>query len=410
VDNITHAIAGVITAEAVVQLRRRLGHDVTPAWARAAWIVSALAHNAPDADAVYTGITGGPLGYLLHHRGHTHTLALAPPLAALSYLIGGRLSRGWRAFASRADRRWLAALALLGPVGHLLLDLSNDYGVHPFWPVENGWFYGDAIFIVEPLFWAVTLPVVVRAASSPVARGVWGLVLAAGLGLTWLSGYVPWPAALATTLVAVCSGLVAWRASPPVRIAAALGASLAVLAVFMAGSAAAARSVRAALSRAYPGWTTLDVARSPRPATPACWQAVAVQRSARGEYALRAAHASAWPALVSAAACGGAREETTAPLTRGAAAPERAVEIWGELERPVAELRRLSERCDVAAYLRWSRMPFALREPDGALVVGDLRYDRDADLDFAEARLPERAGECPEHVPPWRPPRADLLE
>ena len=128
-DNVTHAIAGVITAEVVVQLRRRRGDDVSPARARAAWVVSALAHNAADADFLYVGLTEAPLGYLLHHRGHTHTLVLAPLMALLAYVIGGSATRAWRDGATRADRRALAALALAGAVAHILLDLSNDYGV-----------------------------------------------------------------------------------------------------------------------------------------------------------------------------------------------------------------------------------------------------------------------------------------
>ena len=169
-DNVTHAITGIIAAEAVVHLRRRLGDDVTPAWARAAWVISALGQNMADADAIYTGITEGPLGYLLHHRGHTHTLVLAPVMALVAYAIGGNATRAWREGATRADRLWLAALALAGAVGHLLLDLSNDYGIHPFWPLDDGWIYGDTIFIVEPLFWAATLPILVRASRSVVAR------------------------------------------------------------------------------------------------------------------------------------------------------------------------------------------------------------------------------------------------
>ncbi len=43
-----------------------------------------VAANAPDVDLLYTGITEAPLGYLLHHRGHSHTL---PGLVALGLVI-----------------------------------------------------------------------------------------------------------------------------------------------------------------------------------------------------------------------------------------------------------------------------------------------------------------------------------
>jgi ribosomal protein L28 len=53
-------------------------------------LVSILANNAPDLDIVYIGITGGKLGYLLHHRGHTHTLVATLVLVP----ICGKVSMG----------------------------------------------------------------------------------------------------------------------------------------------------------------------------------------------------------------------------------------------------------------------------------------------------------------------------
>jgi inner membrane protein len=43
--------------------------------------------NLPDLDALYTGITGGKLGYLLHHRGHTHTLVGAVAIGLAMYAL-----------------------------------------------------------------------------------------------------------------------------------------------------------------------------------------------------------------------------------------------------------------------------------------------------------------------------------
>ena len=38
-------------------------------------------------------------------------------------------------------------------LGHLVLDSWNSYGVHPFYPFDMRWYYGDAMFIVEPWLW-----------------------------------------------------------------------------------------------------------------------------------------------------------------------------------------------------------------------------------------------------------------
>lgn len=408
-DNVTHAITGIIAAEAVVHLRLRLGDDVTPAWTRAAWVISALGQNMADADAIYTGITEGPLGYLLHHRGHTHTLVLAPVMALVAYAIGGNATRAWREGATRADRLWLAALALAGAVGHLLLDLSNDYGIHPFWPLDDGWIYGDTIFIVEPLFWAATLPILVRASRSVVARATFGALLLGILAVTWFSGHAPWPSAVAVTLLAAIASLLAWRTRPAARVAFAFGASGAILGAFAAGSAAAGANLRDALARAYPTFSTVDVPRSPRPATPFCWEAVAVQRSEDGVYALRLARVSAWPGLVRAARCGAARGEAPGALPPGAV-DEPAVIVVRDIQMPLTELRARAERCDVHAFLRWSRAPFFARSNGGGLAIGDLRYVRGEVGGFAAMPIPDALDTCPERVPPWRPPRAGFLE
>ena len=413
-DNVTHAIAGALTAELLIHARRRLSGDkarTEPSFERAAWAVSMLAQNLPDADSLYTGVTGGVLGYLLHHRGHTHTIALAPVVALVAYALVAAWARLGRHALTAVDRRWLAAIALLGPFAHMALDASNEYGVHPFWPFDSGWFYGDTIFIIEPLFWAAAIPALFAATAWLAGRVVWGALLALGVALTWGVGFVPWPSAVATTALAVVAVVVARRATPVARVTFAFVSSLVVMAVFACASAAASTNVRAALAEKHPDWETLDVSRSPLPATPLCWQVVVVQRSRDGlRYALRRAEVSAWPAVVTASACERGPVVTTALLAPGDVR-DRAVVVTGQLDIPLADLREHAKRCDVAAYLRWSRAPFfaPILDGDGDFVAGDLRYDRSPDIEFAEARLPRTVERCPRAIPPWRAPRSELL-
>ncbi|WP_370466973.1 metal-dependent hydrolase, partial [Salmonella enterica] len=70
------------------------------------------------------------------------------------YLACEAWCRWERYTVSWADRMQLAAIACLATLLHIALDFTNSYGVHPFWPFDNRWYYGDAVFIVEPLFWA----------------------------------------------------------------------------------------------------------------------------------------------------------------------------------------------------------------------------------------------------------------
>src|SRR5882724_6667544 len=166
-DNVTHALAGVLVAEAVCVWRRP--SEESGRFRTAALWTSALANNLPDLDFVYRGITPGKIGYLLHHRGHTHTVPGALALGALclaGVTVWSRL-RGVR-FDAR-DFRTLAGLAGAGSLLHLFFDFQNNYGVHPFWPFDANWYYGDTLFIVEPLLLCVAVPVLALLARTRVA-------------------------------------------------------------------------------------------------------------------------------------------------------------------------------------------------------------------------------------------------
>lgn len=134
----------MMVAEGVCAARR----GVSSTFRTAAYAISALANNIPDIDPIHTGITKPPpLGNLLHHRGHTHTLPIAWLLGALIALAVMKwIERRQGAFA-RADQRWLIGLGLLGATLHITMDFGNNYGVHPFWPADTHWYYGDSIFI-----------------------------------------------------------------------------------------------------------------------------------------------------------------------------------------------------------------------------------------------------------------------
>jgi inner membrane protein len=49
-----------------------------------------------------------------------------------------------------------------------------------------------------------------------------------------------------------------------------------------------------------------------------------------------------------------------------------------------------------------------LAEVDKEWVLGDLRYDREAELGFSEIEITAQPS-CPSFVPQWVPPRLDLF-
>src|SRR5262245_7443512 len=67
-DNITHTLTGLVVADIALQRAEWRTPRQADHFRGAVFAASALANNGPDLDFVYTGITGGKLGYLLHHR------------------------------------------------------------------------------------------------------------------------------------------------------------------------------------------------------------------------------------------------------------------------------------------------------------------------------------------------------
>ncbi len=137
-DNVTHTLTAVMLSRA--GLNR---------FHPRASLVLILAANAPDVDIV--SWFGGPLSYLDHHRGITHSLLFLPVMASLAVLITAAVRRslaGWKA---------AFGLALIGAASHLLLDWTNSYAVRPFLPFNGAWYHLDCNFVFDPWIWAVLL-------------------------------------------------------------------------------------------------------------------------------------------------------------------------------------------------------------------------------------------------------------
>ena len=80
--------------------------------------------NLPDIDLVltYRGFVRDKLGYLLEHRGYTHTVLGCLVLATLMYAAAEGWARYRRLSMTRNDHLTLAAVAVLGTLLHLGMD------------------------------------------------------------------------------------------------------------------------------------------------------------------------------------------------------------------------------------------------------------------------------------------------
>ncbi|MEX2571243.1 MAG: metal-dependent hydrolase [Gemmatimonadota bacterium] len=144
-DNLAHTLAGAALAESGLKRRTSLG--------MATLLIGA---NLPDLD-VLALLTGSGLSF---RRGWTHgvlAIAVLPMLLAGAMVVWDRVvrRRGGREPASPVRPRQLLLLAFVGVLSHPVLDWLNTYGMRWLMPFDGRWFYGDALFIVDPWLWLI---------------------------------------------------------------------------------------------------------------------------------------------------------------------------------------------------------------------------------------------------------------
>lgn len=275
VDNLAHAVVGAALGRAVA------GRNV-PA---AGWI-GAVAANAPDWSELFLGFRPfrGSLGYYTLHRGITHSfIGAAIESAAITGVLWGLFALLRRRIGA-VSLLTLAALVTLTVWSHVYMDWQGSYGLRPWLPWSDQWYYADWVAIVDPLFWVVPLIGLAWGAERH-WMALTPVLLVAGLvfwaEIIWRPDVTaPWLRAVSIALVAV--GAVGWARhwfGVAGRRAAAAW-SLAVLTAYAGSQALASGPAKTAVHREAaarfgPGaaWAALTSV-----GTPFRWQAIYASR------------------------------------------------------------------------------------------------------------------------------------
>ncbi len=390
-DNITHSVIGLVAGDVI-------HHATNPRQLpsierrRLFLLASIFGNNLPDLDVLYTKILPPPIGSLLHHRGYTHTLMAAIPqalivLAVLFLLRGGLLSKR----LSRGDWALAFVTALVGVCLHVFADSWNSYGVHPFYPFDNRWYYGDFIFIIEPLLW-MTLGSWILLELSLVWRilyfAAFGVVIGYGFKLQAIQ--INQIFILITLLSSIT--LVAGLFSSAKRSMVAMGFASAVLVFFNIQSSKAKEAV-------HHVYETLhlppieDLSLSPLPMNPFCWTVLAASRE-YGDFVVRKGTLSLWPKKFTNEAC-----RLLDPNIGAVRGMNDEVDWTKEVRTTIKEFSRQAGDCYLKDWLRFSRFP----QIDNG-IARDLRFANRGIRNFTELKL-QPGRECLTNVPPWTPPR-----
>ena len=171
-DPLTHTATGLFLSR--VGLKR---------WTPLATPILLLAANAPDIDIVSSA--GGSLNYLHYHRHLTHSLVAMPVMALLTVVLVR--------VVGRKTIHWTGAFfaALIAVATHLLLDLTNTYGIRLFLPFSARWLRLDLTNVFDLWIWGVFLlciaaPFLGRLVGSEIASRS-GPEPLHGQGFAWLA-------------------------------------------------------------------------------------------------------------------------------------------------------------------------------------------------------------------------------
>lgn len=149
--------------------------------------------NLPDLDVL--AYLGGPAADLSFRRGWTHgvlALAVLPFLLTAVVLSSDALVRrlGRATLPSTVVPRQVLFLSACSILTHPILDSLNTYGVRWLMPFSGRWFYGDALFIVDPWLWlALGLGLCLGRSRRRSRKNVLAAARSARLGLLIATAY-----------------------------------------------------------------------------------------------------------------------------------------------------------------------------------------------------------------------------
>lgn len=396
-DNITHTAIGALFTESLYQ---SLPEEIKekPNFKKSLHILSALASNLPDFDLLMQLIDPSSLGYLINHRGHTHTIpGLILQFALLMFLYFLFFKKN----ISKEIIKPILYVTGFGLASHIGLDFLNSYGVHPLWPVNNKWYYGDVLFIVEPLIWitsAVTFFHILK--SKYFKLPFLMLSLSSPLIFTY-TGYGSW---FNTALVYLFSTALFFQIKNKDRkLTAKTGLSLVfcIVCAFTLQSFSAKKHIHSSISSLTEDVEIIDIANSPLPANLFCSHFLTLTKLG-DEYKIYSGTYSPSKLLLQTCPSSIRAKEFKPNISVD---DTEHIKWDGVFSQKISELKEAySMNCKTKNWFSYSRVPFLKNN-----TLYDLRYTRRSRAGFANLNLDDEINSCLIFESPWTPPRIKIL-
>lgn len=368
--------------------------------------MSMIASNFPDADILMGFVDSTLLGYLVNHRGHTHTFA---GLILQFFFLFGLF---YFFYKIKNSYIWsedlvkpVASVTGFGLLSHIGLDFMNSYGVHPFWPINNNWFYGDFVFIIEPYLWiTATLSL-----FFIIQKGFLRYLL---LGFTLLSPLLAYYTQMSTVLTTVIVYsfslilLLSLRVKKEPHVAQfGFSICMAIISLFALQSRYIKSSITSELQSTIHKNTDelkiIDLSTSPFPGNFFCWSFLISHQSgtevltSSGTYSVFSSMKDSCPKALRAA--GNQPDEQIKS--------SKHIYFSGLYKNSLKELRDIASlNCRTKAWFTYARFPYLSKG-----LLDDLRFSLRTKRSFAFLDTNDTKAPCPVLKSPWTPPLKNLL-
>ena len=137
-DNLCHSLVGMALSRAGLHKRTALATSTL-----------VIANNLPDIDV---GVFATNTLAMSFRRGWTHGVVaqLTLPIALTGAMLVYDRYRKKPSSGEPVLPSQILLLSYLGVLLHVFMDFANSYGVRLLMPFSETWFYGDALYIVDP--------------------------------------------------------------------------------------------------------------------------------------------------------------------------------------------------------------------------------------------------------------------
>jgi inner membrane protein len=137
-DNLCHSLVGMALSRAGLHRRTALATSTL-----------VIANNLPDIDVAVFATNTLAMSF---RRGWTHGVPaqLTLPIALTGAMLLYDRYRKKTSPDQRVDAKQILLLSYIGVLLHVFMDWCNSYGVRLLMPFSDRWFYGDALYIVDP--------------------------------------------------------------------------------------------------------------------------------------------------------------------------------------------------------------------------------------------------------------------